>query len=290
MAYSKETTKALKRLQQDEINAYHIYLKIAKMTKDEHNASVLNRIANEEKKHYEVFCGYLNHQIKPQRGQIGLFVFLARVLGITFALKLMEKKEATVDVYEKAMIEIPEIKKIIDEEEKHEGELLEMLDEERLSYMGSVVLGLNDALVELTGALAGFTLSMQNSRTIALVGLITGISASLSMAASEYLSSRTEADSEVDPKKASLYTGIAYVFTVIMLILPFFLISNYILSLAVTLTIAILIIAFFNYYISVAKDEPFMARFGEMTIISVSVAVVSFGIGFLVNKFFGLDI
>ncbi|MEX1308634.1 MAG: VIT1/CCC1 transporter family protein, partial [Eubacteriales bacterium] len=165
-----------------------------------------------------------------------------------------------------------------------------MLNEERLSYMGSVVLGLNDALVELTGALAGFTLSIQNSRTIALVGLITGISASLSMAASEYLSSRTEADGDVNPKKAAIYTGIAYVFTVISLILPFFLISNYILSLMVTLTIAILIIAFFNYYISVANDQPFFARFGEMTLISLGVAAVSFGIGFLVNRFFGLDI
>ena len=290
MAYSKETSKALKRLQQDEINAYYIYLKLSGMIREVDNAAVLERIANEEKKHFEVFSGYLNHSVKPSRGYVVWFVFLARILGLTFALKLMEKKEATVEVYEKAMEEIPEIRQIIDDEERHEGELLDMLDEERLSYMGSVVLGLNDALVELTGALAGFTLSIQNSRTIAIVGLITGISASLSMAASEYLSSRTEADGEVNPKKAAIYTGIAYVFTVIMLILPFFLIANYILSLAVTLLIAILIIAFFNYYISVANDQPFFARFGEMTLISLGVALVSFGIGFLVNKFFGLDI
>lgn len=290
MTYSKATIKALKRLQQDEINAYHIYTKLSKIIKDENNAAVLARIAGEEKKHYETFSGFLKHEIKPQRGYIASFIFLARVLGLTFALKLMEKKEASVETYEQAMREIPKIKNIIEDEEAHENELLGMLDEERLSYMGSVVLGLNDALVELTGALAGFTLSIQNSRTIALVGLITGISASLSMAASEYLSSRTESDGKVDPKKAAIYTGIAYVFTVIMLILPFFLISNYILSLVVTLLIAILIIAFFNYYISVAGDQPFFARFGEMALISLGVAVVSFGIGFLVNKFFGLDI
>ena len=290
MGYSKATIKALKRLQQDEINAYHIYTRLSKIIKDEANGAVLARIAGEEKKHYEVFSAYLDSEIKPQRWNVASFIFLARVLGLTFALKLMEKKEASVEVYEAAMIEIPKIRGIIEEEEAHEDELLGMLDEERLSYMGSVVLGLNDALVELTGALAGFTLSIQNSRTIALVGLITGISASLSMAASEYLSSRTECDSKVDPKKASLYTGIAYVFTVMMLILPFFLISHYILSLVVTLLIAILIIAFFNYYISVANDQPFFARFGEMSLISLGVAVVSFGIGFLVNKFFGLDI
>ena len=290
MAYSKATVQALKRLQQDEINAYHIYLKLSTIIKEAENAAVLEKIANEEKKHYEVFTGYLDHSVKPKRGYVAGFIFLARFLGLTFALKLMEKKEATVDVYEQAMIEIPEIRRIIEEEEHHEAQLIDMLDEERLSYMGSVVLGLNDALVELTGALAGFTLSIQNSRTIAIVGLITGISASLSMAASEYLSSQTEGDGEVNPKKAAVYTGIAYVLTVILLILPFFLISNYIISLAVTLLIAILIIAFFNYYISVANDQPFFARFGEMTLISLGVAVISFGIGFLVNRFFGLEI
>ncbi|MFO7814951.1 MAG: hypothetical protein R6V14_04350 [Halanaerobiales bacterium] len=40
------------------------------------------------------------------------------------------------------------------EEEEHEQKLLNMLEEERLNYVGSVVLGLNDELVELTYSLA----------------------------------------------------------------------------------------------------------------------------------------
>ena len=51
----------------------------------------------------------------------------------------------------------------------------------RLEYMGSVVLGLNDALVEFTGALAGFTLALSDSRLTALTGSITGIAAALSI-------------------------------------------------------------------------------------------------------------
>ena len=46
-----------------------------------------------------------------------------------------------------------------------------MLDEERLRYIGSVVLGLNDALIELTGALAGLTLALQNTQLNLLLGL-----------------------------------------------------------------------------------------------------------------------
>ena len=83
-----------------------------------------------------------------------------------------------------------------------------MLDEERLQYVGSVVLGMNDALVELTGSLAGFTFAMQNTRLIALAGLIIGISATFSMASSEFLSVKSEG--RTDALKSCLYTGIAY--------------------------------------------------------------------------------
>ena len=69
-------------------------------------------------------------------------------------------------------------------EQEHEAALIELIDEERLRYISSMVLGLNDALVELTGALAGFTFALGNTTTIAMAGFITGSAATLSMAAS----------------------------------------------------------------------------------------------------------
>ena len=84
-----------------------------------------------------------------------------------------------------------------------------------------MVLGLNDALVELTGSLAGFTFAMQNTRLIALSGLIIGISATFSMASSEFLAARSEGRS--DAFKSCTYTGIAYLVTVVLLILPYLL-------------------------------------------------------------------
>jgi VIT1/CCC1 family predicted Fe2+/Mn2+ transporter len=48
---------------------------------------------------------------------------------------------------------------------------------------------------------------------IALSGLITGISASVSMAASEYLSTRSE-QTDKDPLRAAIYTGLTYIITV----------------------------------------------------------------------------
>ena len=184
---------------------------------------------------------------------------------------------------------IPESKLILEEEEKHEDELLAMLDEESLKYAGSVVLGLNDALVELTGALAGLTFAFKDTKTIALAGLITGISASFSMAASEYLSAKSE-EGEKSPGKSAIYTGIAYILTVAILILPYLVAKNYLVSLAWTIGNAILVIAVFNFYISVAKGLDFKKRFFEMSSISLGVALFSFIIGNLVNKFFGINV
>jgi len=164
-----------------------------------------------------------------------------------------------------------------------------MLDEERLRYAGSVVLGLNDALVELTGALAGLTLALQNVKLIALSGLITGIAASLSMAASEYLSTRSE-DTGKHPVRAAVYTGIAYIITVTLLILPYLLFKNYYLDLAIALTTAVLIIAAFNYYISIAKGDSFRKRFLEMAGLSLSVALFSFIIGYFIRIWLGIEI
>lgn len=165
-----------------------------------------------------------------------------------------------------------------------------MLDEERLQYVGSMVLGLNDALVELTGSLAGFTFAMQNTKLIALSGLIIGISATFSMASSEFLSARSEG--RTDALKSCTYTGIAYLITVVLLILPYLLLgtTQYVAALVCMLLTVILIIAGFTYYTAVAQSRPFKSRFAEMAGISVSVAVISFVVGVLAKQLLGVDL
>lgn len=283
----------LKKAQQDELIGTEVYGKLAELVKDKHNTQVLKRIAEDEKQHAHIFKKYTKTSLKVNKLKVFFYVLISRIFGLTFGIKLLERgEEAAQKKYKKMYNNIPEIQEIIEAEEKHETELINMINEERLSYMGSVVLGLNDALVELTGALAGFTLSIQNSRVIALMGLITGISASLSMAASEYLSNKSEADPEIQKKatKSAMYTGIAYIFTVIALVAPYFLFSNYIYSLIATVLIAITIIFIFNFYISVANDYNFKKRFLEMAIISIGVASLSFVIGYLVKTFLGFEL
>lgn len=285
----KKTLLALKKDQQDELNAYHIYTMVANFIKDEHNSEIIRKIAKDELKHYRRIKILTGIELKPQKRKIRFNAMMIRLFGVTFGIKLLENGESNAVVnYSEIDENIEFMDEMIEDEERHENELIGMINEERLNYMGSIVLGLNDALVELTGALAGFTFAFQNTRLIALTGLITGISASFSMAASEYLSTRHEGGDNA--LKSSIYTGVAYIFTVLFLVLPFLIITNPFVSLGVTIGVAVLIIFLFNYYVSVAKDYNFKKRFLEMAAISIGVAGISFLIGVLVKQFIGIEI
>ncbi len=288
-----ETTPQLKSIikafQLNEITEHVIYVNLAKSQKDESNRKILQQIADDEKTHYEFWKKFTNEEIKPSRKKVFIYVWIARILGITFAIKLMENGEAKAQMsYASVLLQIPETQKIIDEEDAHEQKLIGLLKEERLNYVGSIVLGLNDALVELTGALAGLSFGLQNTKLIAFAGLITGVAAGFSMAAAEYLSQKHE--DGLHPVKSASYTGIAYFITVGLLIIPYLFISQYLVCLFITLAIAILIILFFNYYISVAKDLPFKRRFFEMALISIGVSAITFGVSVLIKKYFGIQL
>ena len=286
---SEKSISIIKKMQQNELTESYIYEEISKFAKGEENKQTLLRLAAEERSHYEIWKSYTGIEMKPQRAKILKFKWIAKTLGFTFAVKLMENGEENAQSeYEYLQKEIPESVKIREDEEKHEELLLEMLDEERLKYIGSMVLGMNDALVELTGSLAGFTFALQKSSLVALSGLIIGISATFSMASSEFLAARSEGRS--DALKSCSYTGIAYLITVVLLIAPYLIFSSYITALACMLGIVILIIAGFTYYTSVAQGEKFKSRFFEMAAISIGVAVISFIVGILAKRFLGVDL
>ena len=281
-------TSALKNMQKGEITEYYVYMNIAKTMKDPKNKEILTKIANQEKAHYEIWTKHLGTPATPNRARVGWYTFLASTLGFTFALKMMEKGEGRAKVSYGEIAEfIPDAARVAQEEDAHENDLINMLDEERLNYVGSMVLGLNDALVELTGALAGLTLALASQpKLISLSGLVTGIAASFSMAASEYLSAK--ADNHPNALKSAVYTGIAYIVTVAILILPYLLLDPFV-ALAVMLGSAVLIIFAFNFYISVAKDYNFRQRFFQMAAISLGVAAFSFFVGFVVKMALGIE-
>ena len=289
--YSKKTTALMVTYQQDEITASVLYSRIAKREKNAANKKVLMQIAAEEKAHAAIWQNYTSKEVAPKKLKIFWYTILSYIMGYTFVIKLMENGEYEgMNDIKHLEKEIPEVRGIIAQEKKHEKILMDLLDEERLQYVGAMVLGLNDALVELTGTIAGLTFALMHTKLVALAGIITGVSATLSMAASNYLAER--ANNNPKALKASVYTGVAYLVTVVLLVLPYLIFPNhmYAYALGVMLATMVFIIFFFNYYISVAKSVPFFKRFAEMAVISLGVAAIAFGIGLLAKNLLNIDV
>lgn len=291
--------KLIEQAQKTELTEFLIYSHLAKKVQNEHNKNILLQIATEEKKHHDFWKTFTQKDVSPYKGRIWLYKIIIKIFGLTFGIKLMEHQEVDAQkLYTEIANRLPQnqqesqqhIQQIIKDEEEHEKTLLNLIVEDRFKYIGSMVLGLNDALVELTGALAGLTLALRDTKIIAMVGLITGVAASFSMAASEYLSIKAENEDGRNPFKGALYTGVAYILTVLILITPFLLIQNVYHSLATSIGLGILIIALFTYYTAIAQDTGFKKRFFEMAILSLGVAAISFGFGYLIKNMFGIDV
>jgi len=289
---SPEIKEKLLSFQRNEITEHLIYQRLAQSVKEPENRKILEQIAADELRHYNTWRGYSQEDVPPDRRQVWFYTTLSRIFGLTFGLKLMESgEEAAHEDYASLIGVLPDAEQLAEEEKVHESRLIDLLDEDLLRYVGSIVLGLNDALVELTGALAGLTLALQNTQLIAMTGAITGIAAALSMATSEYLSVREEQDiTDRTPGKAAVYTGLAYIATVLVLIAPYLWFENYFVCLIATLIIAVAIIALFNYYVAVARELSFRKRFLEMAALSLGVAAFSFLVGYALRTLFGVEV
>ena len=276
----------------NELTEAAVYARLAELEKDPKNKQILESISADEASHARVIAGILGRDGAASSFKVARTVFFARLFGITFTLKAMERGENTAGrTYRRILKSYPQLAVIADDEDRHEAELIDMLNDERLNNMGAIVLGLNDALVELTGALAGFTFAIGNSAKIAKLGLITGLAAAMSMAASAFLSARADAQADSgkdggesgNAMKTAAYTGFAYIVTVLLLVAPYVFIPSAALALLAMLLGAFGIIAFFNFYLSVARGTSFWRGFSVMAGISTAVALISYGFGYLLR-------
>ncbi|MGI6360021.1 MAG: VIT1/CCC1 transporter family protein [Acholeplasmatales bacterium] len=277
--------KIITKFAQDEALAYHLYNMVAEKQTEQSHKEILKGIANQEKEHLNKLNELLDEKVdinSYSKGQYRFYKFILMFFGVIFTLRLFEKRERKSHIkYAKYDKEIPIITEVVVEEKKHEEKLDDILKDKKLLYASSVILGLNDALIEMSGAIAGFTFAVENTKEIAIVSLIMGVAASLSMAASEFLSAR--ADDHENPFKSALYTFITYSVVVALLILPYLFLQKFI-ALGIMIGTVILIIFTFNVYLSIAKKESLIKNFLTMALIAICVSIVSFSIGILINK------
>jgi vacuolar iron transporter family protein len=284
----------------EELFAYRLYSALARRFPDGKSRRLMNQLADQEKSHVTFWLGVTGgteKAIRIPRVKYTLLVLASRFLGPAFTIRWLERGEdkaiesyrALLDNGSLSSEQQDAVRKMLAEEEEHEQVLERGIEDERRLYLGSAVLGLNDALVELTGGLTGLVSSIRDPRLIGFASLVVGVAASMSMAASNFLSVDIGEESELKPGKAAAYTGIAYIVVVIGLVLPFFLLTDRHIALAISWGAAVLIIGVFSYYSSVMQGVRFIKRFMLMMGLGVGVAVVSFFIGRVLGAMIGIE-
>ena len=286
----QEVRNKILTVQKAEVTEYIIYGKLSQSIKGTHNKGILKRIANDELAHHNYWKKYTGEGASPNKWKVLLYYIIARVFGITFGIKLMEEgEEKAQKTYAEIAKSVPAALDIAQDEQRHEKELIGLIDEERLKYASDIVRGLNVALVELTGTLAGLTLALPETSLIITTGLILGIVMVLSVASTEYLGT-VSGEGNHSPLKAVLYGGLANIFAVLFLIFPYLILSNIYFSLGIMIVNAIIVIFLFSFYISVAKEISFRRRFLEMVLISLGVAALAFVIGLLARTYLHIEV
>ncbi len=282
--------KKLLKYQRNEITEHHVYLNLAKKAKGR-NAVILKEIAADELRHYHQFREYTGQDVRPNKIKVFFYSFVTAMMGLTFTLKMMENgEEAAEESYETVNDSYPEIKKVIMDEVSHEKLLLAEIDDERLHYLGSVALALNNSAQEFTGIAVGLTFALQNAKATGSTTLVSGLAATLAMMASEYLSQKTEhhADAKGKPVKAALYAGGIYLGMVLLIVAPYFIFSSHIHAMLVTISAVFIVMVVFTFFMSVVKDLKFSKVLLEAITITILVVAASYVIGILASKYLGL--
>jgi VIT1/CCC1 family predicted Fe2+/Mn2+ transporter len=281
----------------NELTEHIVYHKLALMEKNPENRAALERLSAQEKTHYEFWQSLLPEteakKIRPRKHAVWGTPFLRTVLGVTFITKLLETHEKdSQQKYQALVSAIPashheRFLQIIEDEKSHERALIAQLKEKRLDYIGFIVLGLADAIVEITGVHAGF-LGVTGSTLIAgVAGIIVGFSAAISMGSASYLQAKQ------DTEKSALFSGFltwaSYFCSVVLLALPYFLIRTMIPAFITSTSVGILLVAGFTFYGAIVFDRKFWREFFETVGLMLGTALATFLLGLIVGAVFHIN-
>jgi len=276
----------------DEYVDYKIYEYLAKHEKREDLKKILLRLAQEEYGHYEFWKKIAGRDcnVRVSERKLALIRLMRRVFGLTFTLKWLERhEESVIEEYKKILpllegAERKTLENIIVEEEKHENELISSIEETIVKYMSFIVLGLADAIVEITGVHAGFLGVTDYTIMAGIAGLIVGLSAAISMSSAAYLQAKH--DLERSPMVSAAMTGIGYIGAVVLLAAPYFATHNMIAAFTASVLLGVILIAYFTYYGAIVFDRKFTREFLESTLLMLGTAAASYAFGEIIGSYF----
>jgi VIT1/CCC1 family predicted Fe2+/Mn2+ transporter len=151
-------------------------------------------------------------------------------------------------------------------------------------HRAAIILGMHDAIVSLTGLIAGLFFAFTDSNIIIISCIISSVTASLSMGAANYLATKTI--NRKNAMRSAFFTFAAYMITCVLLILPFFVFKDRSIILSSVVLMAIFIILVFN--LCCYRGKVFYKHFFEMLSICTIVSIVAFFIGEIAHQIFGI--
>lgn len=281
----------------DEYTDYAVYKRLSdlKFEKRRGFSRTLRRLAGMEYRHYLFWSKYCpGRKAAINRVKVYLIIFVRFILGITFAVRYLERNESnTIKKYKEVAHLVPskdkkQFNQMIADEEEHELKFSQEFQEPHIKYISFIVLGLADALVEIAGIHAG-SLGIYNSTELAgLAGIIAGAAASVAMASAAYAQAKTGFKGSAT--LSAIYTGISYFVTAVILATPYFLTKVMVNALGTSLFFAVILIAFISFYGSVISGAVFRKDFMEITGIMFGATIALYLLGTAIRYFTGITI
>jgi VIT1/CCC1 family predicted Fe2+/Mn2+ transporter len=282
--------KAARDKMSDEWSDYTLYERLARTVRaDSPFTEVLKMLSATEHRHYEFWRKYVPEE-EPKLASLKLYwiMFLRRFLGLTFATRYLDRhEEDVVKKYELLAPLIPasdkvEFDQMVADEREHEKALTIKVESSAVGYISFVVLGLADALVEISGIHAGSLGFYDRTEIAGLAGVIAGAAASLAMASAAFAQAK-QGDFKGSARLSAMYTGVSYFVTAIILAAPYFLTMNMIYAISTSLTLAVVILLVTTWYGVVIQEKRFLRDFVEILAILFGTTIALYLFGTLVH-------
>ncbi|MGA2800045.1 MAG: VIT1/CCC1 transporter family protein [Candidatus Micrarchaeaceae archaeon] len=306
-----DKSEYFEELYANEVFHYHVLRRLASMEKDRAVKSLLENLSAEELKHSHMWgeipgVGKLGGYAHQDSLAVGSTAFIRRLFGLQLTIKVMEYSEILLEKrldqsaseFKFTKNESGTIRRVEASEMKSENVIKTKLLEYSsvLTNIRNVILGMNDGLVEILGAVAGFAAALQQPALVIVAGIIVAIAGTLSMTGGVYLSVDYEKSvykkkkTESSSKAAGLYTGIAYIVGALVPLLPFLFGASGYYALGISILITAVILSIVSVLVSIISDTPILMRIVKTLLISLGIVAITITLGVYARNVLHLSI
>ena len=283
-----DTLKIVREMQRREALASAVYKFLARKVNGR-GGEMLMRVAGEKNANAETLSRWTDKSARAPLLKVWGWRLISLIFGSSFVISRLEAGEAEARPYFSATAdEVPEAAMISESGERHRIQLREILNQEGLRGIGSIVTGLYSAVLLILGSLSGFITVLNDKRAVAVAGFCTGVAAVLAAAVTGYASQKA-ATGRQRPAGAAFSALVLGIAVAALLVSPFFCAGGAWGSLMFSLAGAAAVLALLAFFASVVRQETYFVVFLEMLLMTVGVTLLSMLVVWIAKAWFSLN-